>query len=233
MANSILTFSITNLTVPSHYEFHRTTLANIDKTGAEALSIADLVGEYRTQIDVLFNVINRHYGSALSEEIREADQTRDGLLGEIFTIIDAATTSRLPGRSAHGDLLKVYVAPNRHIARYERTRESGSIHALLRDVSSPQAQEAIAALALTAHFDALAEANNRLGELTDERSTQTEIQAVALPTKTRPQRRLVDSIYRNIANKVNAAALVQPTDEITQFITNQNGTVMEFKRILG
>ncbi|MDL2248024.1 DUF6261 family protein [Bacteroides sp. OttesenSCG-928-J23] len=233
MKKKIDSFSISNLLVASHYEFHRSTYALILETTAAVLKIEDLFPQYDTEIGVLFQLVNRAQGSVFSEKIKEMDLKRDGLIGELFTIVDFAAGSQIPTRKEPGLMIKRVIAPYRGIASNEYTKETGQIRGMLRDLgAADELVDAQDALGLGAVVQELRKTNNKLAEYMGERSTEMGTRAATNNTNTDEQRRIVDDLYRQIIEKVNAVAIVLPDPAIDTFIDAQNGIVLQYKHVL-
>lgn len=232
MAKKINSFGISNLLVASHYEFHRTTDSSITAATPAALLVDDLAPQYKAEVKTLFALVNRATGSALSKQIAELDKERDGLLSELFSIVDAAAASRLETRNKPGAELKRIIAPYRGIAANEYTKETGQIRGLIRDLSPDPVFDLCETLAITPLVDNLTLANNKLAELMDDRSNEAGTRAAVNHVNTDEQRKLVDTIYRQIVEKVNAVAILQPTPAVETFIDKQNGTIIQYKNVL-
>ena len=233
MKKKIEDLKLSHLLVASHYEFHRSTNTLIVETTPVVLKIDDLAPQYAAEVATLFTLVNRAQGSVMSEKIKEMDLKRDGLIGELFTIIDFAAGSQIPTRQEPGLMLKRVIAPYRGIASNEYTKETGQIRGLLRDLGATEelidAQDALGVAQLV---QTLKQTNNKLAEYMGERSTEMGTRAATSNTNTDEQRRIVDNLYRAIVEKVNAVAIVLPDPAIDTFIDAQNGIVLQYKHVL-
>jgi len=232
MSKSIETLQLSRLLVASHYEYHRSSLVLMTAATPEALMIVDLLPRYKAELETLFQLVNRAQGSVVSQQISDTDKERDGLLGELFTVIDFAAGSQLTTRRDAGVQLKRVIAPYRGIAQNEYTKETGQIRGLLRDLGADDLAPAIDTLTLGAIIQQLRQANNRMASYMETRSTEMGTRAATLNVNTDQQRHIVDEVYREIVQKVNAVALLQPTAAVEGYIDQQNGLVMQYKHVI-
>ncbi|MDL2299882.1 DUF6261 family protein, partial [Bacteroides sp. OttesenSCG-928-E20] len=77
----------------------------------------------------------------------------------------------------------------------------------------------------------LRKANNKLNEMMSDRATEAETRNVTLSISTKEQRRVVDGIYNQILERINATAVLQATPELEEFIVVQNGLVKQYKSV--
>ncbi|MDL2212522.1 DUF6261 family protein [Bacteroides sp. OttesenSCG-928-D19] len=233
MKNEIKRLALSRLSAPSHYEFHRTVLEDITQASPGLLNVDEVIPLYAQEVETLFKVINRRRSSALTGKIAEADRHRDGLIGEFFTIIDAAVTSRIAARRPPGKLLKEVIASFRGMAHNEITKETALLRVLIINLGTTQAIEAMQALGLETFPSELLEANNHLATLISNRGNEWAAQADINGIKTGPQRKLVDKLYRSIVQMIDARSVVFPSPELSEFIDRQNAVVGQYKRVLG
>ncbi|MDL2213188.1 DUF6261 family protein [Bacteroides sp. OttesenSCG-928-J23] len=232
MSSKIGTLQLSQLLVASHYNFHRTTNLNINDATAAALNIVELAPVYTEAVTTLGKLVNRAQGSVITEEIAALDLERDGLLSEIFNIIDYAAISQVPTRALPGKTLKRLIAPYRGIQGNELTKETGQIVGLLRDLGATT--ELITAqedLNIQAMVQALRKANNKLNDMMSSRATEAETRNVTLSVSTKEQRRVVDDIYNQMLERINATAILQSTEALEAFIIVQNGLVKQYKSV--
>ncbi|MDL2247252.1 DUF6261 family protein [Bacteroides sp. OttesenSCG-928-J23] len=233
MSKEIGKLNLSHLLVATHYEFHRSTSAAILATTATVLKLDTLYPQYQTELDTLFKLVNRAQGNVLSLKIEEADRARDVLLLEIFGIIDNAAKSPLAARNDAGQLLKRIAAPYRGIAQNEYAKETGQIRGFLRDLGVKEENiDAQETLGIEVLVQELRKANNKLSDYMIDRSTETGTAAATMKLSTDEQRKVVDAIYHDIVDRVNAVANLQPTEEVLNYISRQNGLIERTKSIL-
>lgn len=232
MAKKINDITLSRLLVATHYEYHIGTYTLISKATPAALMIEDLAPKYKTEIDTLFEVINRQQGSVLTKQLEEIDHERDLLLGEINTIVNHAVISPMPDRKAAGEQLKRVLAPYKGISSNEMNKETAQLTGLLRDLGQDENVDAIDALTLGPMISALKKANNLFRITIEERSELYGTRAASVDVNTDQQRKAVDELYRAITEKVNAVAILQPTDVVNTFIDQVNGRIIEYKKVL-
>ena len=78
-------------------------------------------------------------------------------------------------------------------------------------------------------MEALREANSHFAELVLEKAGELSERTQKQGFKTWDALRVANQLYRDIVRVVNARAIVQPTDAVTEFIGKIRGTVYTFK----
>lgn len=231
MAKKIASFSLTHLLVPTHYEFHYSVMKLITEATAEALSIVDLSPAYTAEVARLFEVINRERGSEVTTQIIDTDALRDAYLSELFSAVDSAKRSPVAARATPGQALNRVLSPYRGIGPNEYNKETAQIRGLLRDLGTDDMVDYADALGLGAVIQGLRQANNKFATLMDQRNEQAGTRAASEDIDTNKQQKIVNAIYNQITEKVNAVALLQPTDAVNTFIDKLNGYVIEYKKV--
>lgn len=232
MSKKINSFGITRLLVATHYQFHDSVNELLTADAVTAAKLGELAPRYKAELKTLQTIINRKRGTELTLEIEALDRDRDGMLGELFTIIDHAATSKLPARKVAGEKLKLGLSQYRGIAGNELNKETAQITGLIRDLQKDEFFDAIQALYLAALIDSLERTNNKVRELIDRRATLYGTRAAAADVDTATQRRVVDDLYHAIVEKVNAVALLEPGAKVNALVDDINGRVIEFRKVI-
>jgi len=231
MAKKISTFSMTHLLVPTHYEFHYSVAQLIRTATPAALMIEDLVPKYTEEVTRLFEVINRQRGSEVTPQLIDTDVLRDAHLSELFNTIDAARRSAIAARQTAGLALYRVASPYRGIGANEYNKETAQIRGLLRDLGADDMAAHIDTLTLGSVVQGLRQANNKFATLMEQRNVQEGTRAASVDISTTSQQRVVNNLYSQIIEKINAVALLQPTEAVNTFIDNLNGYVIEYKKV--
>lgn len=223
---------LSRLLVAAHYEFHRSTSMLIAEATPAALMLTELATKHQIELNILFKLVNRAQGSAITQKIIDADNERDGLLGELFVIVDRAAQSKVATRREPALLLKRAIAPYRGIAANEYAKETAQIRGMLRDIATDEMVSAQDAVGIAILVQELKKANNKLAEYLKERNEETATRADDLSVNTEQQRKVIDAVYHDIVDRVNAVANLQPTDEVLKYIGLQNALIDQYKNII-
>lgn len=232
---TVKTFSITRLSNGAHIKFHTENYDSIVELTPEALHLTDLAGKYKTAIDTEESVLNRQFGSTLTDELDEADRTSDNALGTLFRVIDAYATSPDPElKKTAGDLL-VIIKPYRGVGRHEMMKQSAEVSKLTAVLTTQPAAAMVEKLYLTPAVQKVSEANNLVIELNKQRDKEMESVKPATDRKTRELRAATDALYKEITDTVYAYALIGTADDkaaATGFISALNVRVDHYKNII-
>lgn len=230
MTNQIESMGFTTLSVALHCDHHYQTSSLIIGIGADKLHIETLYSEYKELVTTEANIVHRQTAYVSTEQLKEADKERDNILGVTMQIIHAHCASTISAKRNAALALEAITAPYKGIGRSEYRSETREIAGLLAVLNSEEASTHITTLHLTDEVAELAMKNAAfeavMGQKLQEevgRTPQTNISTDEL-------RKLVDTKYAEIVQMVNAYAIVQPSAEIEDFITQMNALITLTKR---
>lgn len=228
MSEQIKFISLCRLTIGACAQFHDFILELIHEATQEALHIEDVVPEYERTLGVLMSVVNRRRKLAATHLVREADRRRCRAFGTIKIVVNGYHSSIVEENRMAAILLTAELAAYRGIHRHAYTKKNAEMDSMLRTLDQPENAAAIATLGLTREVEALRRANeesdeafrmktDELGELHEQRSINS-----------REVMERLNAQYEHIVQRVNAYALIQPSEAVLDFVHRANGVVIGF-----
>ena len=231
MNEQIKDFGMARMTYGSCNDFHREAILLIEEKTPAALHIEGKMPAYTQTVDTLTGLVERDTAFISTEAIRGADRTRDNGIGTLCLTVDACLTTPVAEKQAAAKLLHPVLAPYRGIARSEYTKETSQIVGMLAKLDQENCTAAIKTLALDGEVAAIREANATFQESMREKRDERKGRAVQTELETKAVVAEANNLYRDIVMTVNAYAIVQPTDEILDFIADMNALVETYALI--
>lgn len=207
MATKIVDFHKSRLTVGAHHQFN-STIYTLTLAAQEALNLTELNTTYKALIDQEQTIVNRQLGSAVTEEMVEADRARDNAIGTLFRIIDAYTDMPDTATLAAAKRLATIIKPYRGIGKHEMMKQTTEVTGLMKALGTEEAIDDLDLLNLGAISQKVKLLNNTFKNLTEKRDEDTATRAPISETDTRTLRRQIDDIYTQITDHVYAMAIV-------------------------
>ncbi len=233
MAKQIRTFGMSNMTVGACVTFHTTTLKYITTTTPEILHIENKIEAYREKAKQLELLVNRKRAYRTTPEMREIDYVRDRASGTIQGALNSFCTSPVEEKRLLALRLSQDLAAYRGIRDHEYSKQTAEVTGMLRILDLEENKTAIARFGLTEEVEALRQANADFAEKFDERVLEVSAAKDASDIESKELMREVNAMYQDIAQVINAYAIVQPSDEIDEFITKMNGLVGAMADVAG
>lgn len=231
MATKINTFAITALTKGAHCDFHNRVNNLITATGADKLHVEALATQYAEAIAVEASIVNRETAFVATTTMMETDRQRDLLLSTINAVINAHQWNPIAAKKTAYTYLSALTAPYKGIRDHEYSRETSEVNGLIDVLSADDAAPHLTALGLIDELAALSSANAAFSAEFEKKMAEAADRAPQSDISTKEARHACDALYTQITDVVNAYALIMPSDEITQFITQLNGIVYTFDAI--
>ncbi len=233
MSKEIKDFGITHLTLGATCNFHKKVKKEIDASGVAALHVEEEITLYEASIENLRKVVNRQMAFAATVSLAETDEERDYLIGVINGVVNAHLRNPLKAKREAAVKLSADLAAYAGIARHEYTKQSSEVEGMLAVLARPEDAAALTALSLDEEVEALRAANEAFEAAYDIKITESTARNPQREADSRELREAVNAAYQRIVKKVNAYALIQPTDEINDFIERVNGIVALYANIAG
>lgn len=233
MAKQIKTFSFSRLTLGATSDFHSKVNEKIKAATAAALHIEDLYPAYESLKIDLQDVVNRSTAFVATEGLKEADRTRDHYVGVIYRVVQAHATNPITKKRESAVRLKAGLAPYAGIGAHEYAKQTAEVKGMVAVLKLAENAEAVTALALDEEVAGLEEANAAFEVVFLAKADEA---SARLPKSDLDSRELCDRIagqYAAIVQKVNAYAIVQPTDDLEAFVSEVNGLVELYAHIGG
>ena len=221
------------MTVGACATFHTTTLKYITTTTPEILHIENKIEAYREKAKQLALLVNRKRAYRTTPEMREIDYVRDRASGTIQGALNSFCTSPVEEKRLLALRLSQDLAAYRGIRDHEYSKQTAEVTGMLRILDLEENKAAIARFGLTEEVEALRQANADFAEKFDERVLEVSAAKDASDIESKELMREVNAMYQDIAQVINAYAIVQPSDEIDEFITKMNGLVGAMADVAG
>lgn len=231
MATKINTFAVSHLTKGAHCDFHNRVNNLITAIGATELHIEALAAQYAEALATELSIVNRETAFVATASMKEADKLRDSLLSCINAVVNAHQWNPLADKKTAYTYLAALIAPYKGIRDHEYSRETSEVTGLLADLNAAEAKTHVATLGLAAEVAALEEANQAFAAEFDKKTMEAAARAPKSDISTKDARQACYALYTQITDLVNAYALIQPSDAITQFVTQLNGIVQVYDSI--
>ncbi len=232
MKKKIKSFPLSQLTLGATCDFHAKVKKAVDASGAAALHIESLDSGYSGVNVNLQSVVNRQTAFVATLSLKETDAWRDRLTGIINGVVNTHLTNPIEAKRAAATRLKAVLSPYTGIGKHEYAKQTAEVKGMQAVLTLPENAEAIAALHLDEEVTELQKANEAFEAAFEGKITE----AVARdPQKELDSKELCDeanALYGEIVETVNAYAIVQPTDEINDFIDRVNGIVAVYTSIV-
>ena len=235
MAEQIKSFSITSLTIGATSDFHTKVNNLITTATPAALHVEAQAARYATALTALSSIVNRPTAFVATADLKGTDKVRDALIGVLVNVVRAHLTNSIAARQAAATRLDAELAPYKGIGKHEYSKQTAEVKGMLAMamLALPENAAAITELSLDDEVDALQTANEAfeaafLGKAAEaaERKPQTDLDSKTVVNE-------ANAAYLDIVQVVNAYAIVQPSDEVNQFIHDVNGLVAVYASIAG
>ena len=231
MATKTRDLAVTHLTKGAHCDFHTRVDNLVTATGPEKLHLEALAPDYHAAVKVEASIVNRETTFVATATMKEADQRRDYLLSTFNSVVNAHQWNPIAAKKESYIFLNALLAPYKNIREHEYSRETSEVTGLVEALGADEAMPHVTTLGLTEELAALAQANAAFAMEFDKKVQELAERAPQSDIDTREARQACDTLYYQLCDLVNAYALIQPTDEIIQFINQLNGIIAAFDSI--
>lgn len=233
MPNQIKTFAMTRMTIGSCSDFHNQVMKHIATATPAALHVEDQMEAYEAAAETLASIVNRQRAFVSTKVLADTDRVRDNAVTIIIGTARLFRNSPVEEQSAAAELLYPQFSPYKGITKHEYSKQTAEVRGLLGVLDEEANREAAATLNLTGVIEALRTANATFETSITARTAEISERMPQSDLKSEDAVEVVNGLYKNIVQVVNAYAIVQPTEAINTFIENLNGTVSYYARIAG
>lgn len=227
--NQIEPFGITQLSVGACAQFHEIVNKYISDATPAALGIEAWAPDYRKAADRLSSIVPRQRGYIITSRWQEARRARVNAIGVVNQAVRVFLKSGVPARREAAVRLNQVLLNCYGIGKHKDSELTAEVRVMLAQLDTEENAAALATLGLTEEVEVLREANNHFANLIDEKADELSERMRTQGFKTWDALRAANQLYRDIVRVVNARAIVQPTDAVTEFIGKIRGTVYTFK----
>lgn len=234
MATKILLLNKGRLNNGAHnsfcFEIYSTILPD-----AAALSMTEMLANFKALIDKQQTAINRQRGSIYTEEMMEIDKARDNALGSLVNIVDAFRTVPDETLAEAARQLYIVIKPYIGVGKHEMRKETAEITGLTTALGSDDVFGYIETLNLAVIIQKLRQLNNQFKVLTGERVADNATRADVSDIDMLALRAELDTMYGEIADTIYAMAMIGTTEQkaiAEKIIPLINEVVLQYKDII-
>ncbi len=214
-----------------HLDYQQRLYQVISRTEPQKIFLEEAdIAEWLTNIKLESDVACEVRAAKESEALHEKDEERNYLVTTLFQEIRQAARSPIAARREAGHLLKITIAAYKGLQRNRWSGKTAHISALLADLSTTEAAEAMELLGTTAIANLLRRANGEFNDLREARSTLAA--GIDLPTSQHVRGandRMADAIFHHIEVAYTMAATDSDRQDIGDLIDQINQRTREAK----
>jgi hypothetical protein len=229
METTIKRLDFKTLRNEAHVEYNNTFSALVEKYTSEALNIKELYDGYKPLFADEVSSLDTVRKSALTVEIDEQDNVRDGIFRGLAEAVKSALNHFKAEKRVAARKLEVIFANYGNIAAKTLDQETAAIDDLLRELDSGSSKPLVELLGLADWLDQLEAENNRFKQLMLDRYAETSQRPTV---RMRDARAMVDKCLRQIFDRIDALAMVNGIAAFESFIKELNAVNERYKQIL-
>lgn len=230
MVKQVNSAPLARLTLGQHCDLHTQHNNLIAATGAEALHLTTLAPEYDALVAQERSIVKRQTTYVSTASLEELDEKRDHMSRIIMGIIDYQVNSSIATKAAAAKVLQALCAPYRHVARSDYRTETRELDGMIALLSSEENMAHLTTLNLTQEMEELMLLNARFDSAIQMKQNEAAERMPQTTLSTEELRHAIDAKYAEIVQMVNAYAVVQPSPEIENYITQLNAIIMLVKQ---
>lgn len=232
MATKINSINNARLTLASHVQFHTEVVALITEVTYSALHLESIYPIYKIVLKEETSVVNRPTAYVETQQMAEADHTRDLAVSLIFNLTDAFSASPLASHSKAATTIAIAMRPYRSIQSHEMNRQTTEVDGMLKALAETAVAAALTTLKIESTVQILSDANAGFKAATAARDAEALRRQPVKEADTRILRADTDEQYHRVIETVSAYAVIDLTDEISTFIDRMNVLIDKYKLVI-
>ena len=225
----VKSFKMTRLLELASVEFHSLALGILILFDILTEQFRHLTDEYQASIDLQRQASNKNMRLVNTDAINEKDKTRDAYISRFFKSVKDFQKSPNAEEKAAANTLYNEVSRFEGMTNYEKNKETGETRKLLIAVQRNDIWPSIGEIGLENLINQIAVAND---EFDAAMHVRVEGEAKKITINTREQRKNTEKIYLQVADIVNATALITPSDNVSKCIDEINSWINEYERTI-
>lgn len=232
MAIKLNTINNSSLTLASHVQFHTEATDLIAEITADALHLGTIYPTYKSAVRSENDVVNRPTAYAETQQIAEADHTRDITVSFIFNLTSTFAASPSASQRAAAATIAAAIRPYHGIRDHEMNRQTAEVDSMIAILGETAVLDALTTLNIEYVTQELIKANSDFKAAAAARDAEALRRQPVKEANTRILRSNTDEQYRCIIETVNAFAIVMPSTELTDFIDRMNVLIDKYKLVI-
>lgn len=201
-----------------HFQFHTDVKNLVEKFDANKLSIKDPFEKYLLLYDHEDEVLEKIRKSATTEQIAEADTTRDITLKGLTEAVSTAQKHFKPEVREAARKVQILLNTYGKIADLPYNEETAKIYNLIEEMKKDYATD-IATMKLEDWVQELENNNKQFDTLMNQRYDEQLSKTTTNPREIRSQ---IDTLYKSMMDIINAYAVISTEAVYNQFIQELN-----------
>ena len=228
---TVKSFYLPQLHNGENANFHHESLEQLEKSVPSILGVKEQILAYHTGCEGLDRAIDVYMASELSAE----STRRDGIRDRAYSAFKAYVKVYLNDENeeiteAAEQVMAIIRNTERELGNpllLGSAKESATLLSLLRNLEPYSA--AIERIGATNRLKKLEEANQSYIDLQFERYTEKSEKPSG---DVKAARAVVDAVYKDIVNRINAQILLSPNEAFTPYVKTQNAIIDRYKLIV-
>lgn len=229
LAKQIGTINRTKLSNSAHTGMNTEIYDRILVFTVPVLHLENLAPGYKECIDRESQCVNRISKSVTTDELVAKDAERDKTFQFITSMVATYLVCPDAVMQAAAKQLDAVLRAYKNLYSKAYSEETAMIDGLLNDMEANELKAAATTLNLTTYFTQLKTQNQEYKTLD---ASRTDEYASHVKTDTSKARKATDETLDLIVQRVNAFAVIEPTDEINNFIDIVNQIYRKYKDLI-
>ena len=227
--SQIKSIPLTRLTLSLHAAFHQSIKELIDKYTAVVLHLEPQYSLYSQCVAEELLISNRQTTYVVTSQVETGSKAQLNSVGVVLNCVKAHQTSTIPAKSDAGIKLAAVLAPFFGMSKRKYAEATLDTQAMIALLRTPEPAAWIAILKLEDEVDEAEVRNNFMREVIAKKSAENAARTPQSDVESNNARRFSDTYFYDIVKVANAYAIVSPSDENAQFITDVNGVIETYK----
>lgn len=223
------TISNTRLSNAAHMNLYTEINDRINKATATTLKLETLAPVLKACLDKEGACVNRITKSITTDLLFAKDGERDKVFQFISSMNAAYLVCPTAEMQAAAKILDAVLRAYDRAYNLPFSEETAALDGLLRDMTDTTRAAAAKTLKLDPYFAQLETLNNEYKELD---ASRTDEYTARVKTDTSQARKATEKAFEQIAQRINALAVLEPTDEILAFIDTVNQIFRKYKDLI-
>lgn len=229
IAKQIGTMNKTRLSNAAHKNMNTEIYDRILAATTAALHLEDLAPGYKECIDREGECVNRITKSATTSQLVAKDGERDKSIRFIYSMNGSYQDCPDPALQSAAEVVDAVLGAYDKLYARAYAEETALIDGLLHDLAAPAVAAALKALGLETYVTRLKTLNDEYKELD---ASRTDEYTARVKTDTAKARKATDETLELIIQRVNAYAVLKPTEVIDSFIDTVNQIFRKYKDLI-
>ena len=226
MEMQITNLHVEHLTNGAHFTFHQNTIARAQADEHISTKCAKVLTVYVGDFAVEDETLKLSRKNFLSDDIAQTDSLRDDLFLSYRRAVKSLLEFPVADMAEAAKVLWQHIKDYNIDTQAQLDRETGMLKNLTTDLQGKYAEQ-VETLHLTEVVTQLAEANDRVNTLIEQRESEYANRKVGAMRAARVK---VDESYRKLVQVINALVILEGEADYAEFIKLQNQSIARYKR---